>query len=147
MALDERDLIEKLRRIEALYSRPGTDGEREAAARARDRILSRLHESSPANTRTAPKPAADPEVEYRFSLADPWSQRLLHALLRHHGVVPYRRPGQRRTTIRARVPRRFVDEVLWPEFREFERELRDYFDECTERIIDQALRASTGARP
>jgi len=146
VAIDEQDLIEKLRRIEALYSRPGTAGERDAAARARDRILARLREASP-KIRTPREAAAEPAVEYRFSLADPWSQRLLHALLRHHGIVPYRRRGQRRTSITARVPRRFVDDVLWPEFREFERELRDYFDDCTERIIEQALRASAGARP
>lgn len=150
--MDEKDLIEKLRRIEALYSRPGTEGEREAAARARDRILSELRKSStsrtgmPPKTGVPPRPAPDPEVEYRFTLADPWSQRLLLALLRHHGVVPYRRPGQRRTTIRARVSRRFVDDVLWPEFREFERELREYFDRCTDRIIEQALRASSGEK-
>jgi hypothetical protein len=147
MATDERDLIEKLRRIEALYSRPGTDGEREAAARARDRILSRLKESRAPRTEAPPQSAIDPEIEYRFSLVDPWSRRLLMALLRHHGVVPYRRPGQRRTTIRARVSRRFVDQVLWPEFCEFEKELREYFDQCTDRIIEQALRSSTEKRP
>jgi hypothetical protein len=134
---DEQHLIEKLRRIEALFARPGTDGERIAAGRARDRILQRLRE-------TPAKPAAQEEIliEFRFSLADPWSQRLLNALLRHHGVSPYRRRGQRRNVITARMSRRFVDEVLWPQFREFERELRDYFDSSTERIIDQALASS-----
>lgn len=142
MATDERQLIEKLRRIEALFSRPGTEGERDAAARARDRILERLRDCAPPETFSRESTTREPAVEYRFSLADPWSQRLLYALLRHHGIAPYRRRGQRRNIITARVPRSFVDEVLWPQFREFERELRDYFDQCTQRIIDQALRAS-----
>jgi len=131
---EEGQLIEKLRRIEALFARPGTDGERDAAARARDRLLQRLGRSAP-----RVEVAEDPAVEYRFSLTDPWSQRLLHALLRHHGFATYRRRGQRRNTIRAKVPKRFVDEVLWPQFCEFERELREYFEGCTQRIIEQAL--------
>jgi len=43
--LDEARRIEKLRAIEALYVRPGTDGERTAAHDARERILARLRES------------------------------------------------------------------------------------------------------
>lgn len=141
---DEQNLIEKLRRIEALFSRPGTDGERDAAARARDRILQKLRESAP-HAAAREDPTMDPAVEYRFSLSDPWSQRLLLALLRHHGISPYRRRGQRRTTITARVSRRFVDDVLWPQFRGFERELREYFDRSTDRIIEQALRTAPAA--
>jgi hypothetical protein len=38
----EEQLVEKLRRIEALHARPGSDGERQAAARARERIEARL---------------------------------------------------------------------------------------------------------
>ena len=40
--MDERKLIEKLRRIEALYAGAATSGERVAAANARDRIRERL---------------------------------------------------------------------------------------------------------
>lgn len=134
MTQEERLLIEKLRRIEALFARPGTEGERDAAARARDRILERLGKAAPRTM--APE---DPPVEFRFSLNDPWSRRLLYALLQHHGYETFRRRGQRRSTIRAYVPKRFVHEVLWPQFREFERELREYFDGCTQRIIEQAL--------
>jgi hypothetical protein len=142
VAIDEQQLIEKLRRIEALFSRPGTDGERDAAARARDRILERLRDIAPHRGPSRQSAPREPEVEYRFSLADPWSQRLLYALLRHHGIAPYRRRGQRRHIVTVRATRTFIDDVLWPQFREFERELRDYFDECTDRIIDEALGAA-----
>jgi len=149
----EQQLIEKLRRIEALFSRPGTEGERVAAARARDRILEKLRQTAP--RRAAPgeplrrrpeeplrRPPEEPLVEHRFSLTDPWSRRLLLALLRHHDIAPYRRRGQHRNTITARAPKSFIDEVLWPQFREFERELREYFDQSADRIIAAALSAT-----
>ena len=136
MQTEEQSLIEKLRRIDALFSRPGTEGERVAAERARERILQRLAEV----------PRVEPEVEFRFKLVDPWSQRLLLALLRRHGIRTFRKRGQRRDSIMALARRSFVDEVLWPQFREFERELREYFDRSTERIIERALGASVHGR-
>ena len=39
---EERRLIEKLRKIEALFACPGSDGERLAAESARERIRQRL---------------------------------------------------------------------------------------------------------
>jgi hypothetical protein len=125
----EARLIEKLRRIEALFARPGTEGERDAAERARERILARLREVE----------REDPAVEFKFSLADQWSRRLFIALLRRYGITPYRIRGQRRTTIMARISKRFVDETLWPEFQALQATLQDYFDEFTSRIIGEAL--------
>ena len=68
----EQQLIAKLRKIEALFSRPGTEGERQAAETASARIRARLH--------TLEK--TEPIVEYRFSLADAWSRSLFIAVLR-----------------------------------------------------------------
>ena len=126
---DERRLIEKLLRIEALFARPGTEGEKAAAADAAGRIRARLKDLA----------QSDPPVEYRFSVADPWSRKLLHALLRRYGVGPYRYRSQRRTTVMARVSRRFVDETLWPEFLELDRTLRAYLSDVTERVIADAI--------
>src|SRR4051812_42615164 len=128
---EEERLVEKLRRIEALFARPGTEGERVAAERARERILGRLREAE----------QKDPAVEYRFSLSDPWSQRLLFALLRRYGITPYRYRGQRRTTIMARVSKTFVQETLWPEFEALHDTLLTYFNAFTTRVIAQALNA------
>ena len=127
--LEEERLVEKLRRIEALFARPGTEGERLAAERARERILARLQEAE----------REDPAVEYRFSLLDPWSRRLFLALLRRYGISPYRHKGQKRTTVMARVSQKFVRETLWPEFEALSATLQDYFDSFTTRIIAQAL--------
>jgi hypothetical protein len=128
---NEERLIEKLRRIEAVFARPGTDGERMAAERARERIIARLREVE----------REDRAVEYRFSLPDRWSRRLLIALLRRYGITPYRYHGQRRTTVMARVSERFVEETLFPEFEALQGTLREYFDEFTERVIGLALDA------
>ncbi len=130
---DEERLIEKLRRIEALFSRPGTDGERLAAEKARERIMARLAEFE----------RSDPAVEYRFRLGDEWSKRLFMALLRRYGIVPYRYYGQRRTTVMARVSHAFVDDTLWPEFESLQATLQEYFDEFTNRVIADALHGDT----
>ena len=127
--MDERQLLEKLALIEALHAGAATPGERDAAAAARDRIRARLRQLQ---TEEVP-------VEYSFKVADHWSYRLLVALLRRYHIRPYRYPRQRRTTIMAKVTRRFVDEVLWPEYTELSRVLRQYLAEVTERVIAMAL--------
>jgi len=129
MVMDEDRLIEKLRSIEALHAGARTPGERHAATCARERILSRLRE----------KERADPPVEYRFSLADAWTRRLFVSLLRRYGVEPYRYPRQRRTTVMARVPETFVDEVIWPQFEELSATLRQYLDDITDRVIQESF--------
>jgi hypothetical protein len=126
---DERRLVEKLQRIEALFARPGTEGERAAAAGAAERLRARLREVA----------REDPPVEFRFSMADAWSRRLLVALLRRYGIEPYRYRSQRRTTVMARVSRSFVDETLWPEFEELNRTLLQYLNEVTERVVARAI--------
>ena len=126
---DEAKLIEKLRLIEALFAGAATEGERQAAAEARERIRARLGRME----------REEPPIEHRFTLVDLWSRRLLVALLRRYGIEPYRYARQRRTTVMARAPRRFVDETLWPEFTELDRTLRAYLDEATERIIATAV--------
>lgn len=126
---DELRLIEKLRHIDALFSGATTDGEREAAGAARQRLQVRLQELA----------KDDPPIEHRFKLADQWSRRVFLALLRRYEIVPYRYPRQRRTTIMARVSRRFVNETLWPEFEELSAMLREHLSEVTTRVVSEVL--------
>ena len=63
------------------------------------------------------------------------------ALMRRYQIRPYRYRGQRYTTIMARVPARFVDETLWPEFQELDRTLASFLSEVTDRVIAQAVEA------
>ena len=127
--MDEARLIEKLRKIEALFSGAATDGEKVAAGRAKLRILERL----------ATWEREDPPVEYRFSMGDMWSRRVFVALLRRYGISPYRYRRQRYTTVMARVSSRFVDETLWPEFQELSETLQTYLSEVTERVVSQVI--------
>ena len=125
MFTQEQNLIDKLRKVEALHAGAASDGERDAAAHAMERIRERLHRLE----------AVDPPIEYRFTLQDAWSRKLFMALLRRYGINPYRYAGQRRTTVMARISKGFVDEILWPEFEELSHELRLYLDQVTERVI------------
>jgi len=125
----ETKLIEKLQLIEALFAGATTEGEKEAAASARDRIQDRLKASE----------QIDKSVEYKFTLADVWSRKLFLALLRRYGIRPYRLPRQRRTTVMARVPVSFVDEILWPQFKELSETLHEYLSEVTDRVIRDGI--------
>jgi hypothetical protein len=126
---DEAQLREKLRKIEALFSGAGTSGERLAAEAARERVRARLAELG----------KRDPAVEMHFSMADQWSRLLFLALSRRYGLVPYRYARQRRTTVMLRVPRGFVDQVLWPEFQALNKALVHYLNEVTLRVIREEV--------
>jgi hypothetical protein len=131
--MDEAQLIERLRRVENLYAGAATPGERDAAANALERMRRRLEELQ----------RSDPAVEYKFRLNHVWSRGLLLALLRRYGIRPYRYAGQRQTTVMVRVSRRFVEETLWPEFRELDQVLHGYLSEATARVIREALEADS----
>lgn len=127
--MDEEKLIKKLRSIEALFSGATTTGERVAADRARQRILDRLREME----------RVDPPVEYRFTMSDVWAKRVFLALCRRYGLEPYRYRGQRRTTVMLRVSRGFVDQTLWPEFKQLSETLRVYLAEVTDRVVAEVI--------
>ena len=131
--MNEADLLRKLRSIEALFSGAKTEGEREAADYARDRILQQLAETA----------QLDPPVEYKFTLSNHWSRSLMVALLRRYGVRPYRYRKQRHTTVMARVPVSFVENTLWPEFEAIDKVLQKHLDEVAERIITEAIHPET----
>lgn len=125
----EAQLREKLRKIEALFAGAGTSGERLAAEAALERIRSRLAELD----------RRDPAIEVQFSMPDQWSRRLFVALCRRYGLKPYRYRRQRLTTVVVRVPRGFLDQVLWPEFSELNQALRAYLEEVTLRVIREEV--------
>ena len=126
-------LFETLQKIEALHAGAATPGERDAAASARERIKAKL-ESIAAHERSE---------EYRFSMDNPWSQKILVALLRRYGIEPYRHSRQRRNTVMARVPRSFVEKTLMPEFEEMNRALFDHLERITDDIISQEISNDT----
>ena len=68
-------------------------------------------------------------------MPDQWSRHLFLALCRRYGLKPYRYPRQRRNTVMLRAPKGFIDQVLWPEFGELDRDLRAYLQDVTLRVI------------
>jgi len=125
-------LLERMRRVEALYSRTDVEGERTAAGNALEAILEQIRRYQ----------QADPAVEYKFTLSDPWSRRLFMALARRYKLEPFRYRGQRYTTVMLRVPRSFVERTLWPEFKQLSQLLQSHLDEVADQIIAQCLSSS-----
>lgn len=127
--MDEAKLIEKLKLIETLFAGAATDGERNAAETARERIKQRLEELQ----------EKDPPVEYRFSMSNMWSRKLFIALLRRYDIKPFRYYRQKYTTVMANVSKTFVDETLWPEFEELNKLLESYLNDITDKIISESI--------
>jgi len=129
----QSQLREKLRKIEAMFSGGATAGERGAAGAALERVRARLVELE----------RQEPSVELQFSIPDRWSWHLFIALCRRYRIEPYRYRRQRRTTIMVRAPRRFLEQVLWPEYRHLNAELQAYLHEVTLKVIGEEVYADT----
>jgi hypothetical protein len=129
----EKDIREKLAKLEALFARGATEGERAAAGAARDRFQARL--SLDAND------GGEPEIELQYSLPDVWSVRIFVALCRKHGIRPYRYPRQRRTTVMVRVRQASFERTVAEEFRTLHQELTAYFNETVEHLIADAMKS------
>ncbi len=104
-------------------------GSGRAAGSAQQRIRQRL----------AALTLTDPPVEYKFTFNNLWSRRLFVALLRRYELQPYRYYRQRYTTVMVKVTRSFVDQTLWPEFIELEKDLISQLDEAAEEIIAETI--------
>lgn len=127
--MDEATLREKLRKIEALHAGATSEGEKEATRLAAERIRARLAEE---RTR-------EPDEEFVYRLADPWTRKLFLALCRRYGLKPYRRVRQRYSTVQVMAPRSFQEMTLWPEFVALSAELKKHLAEVTERIVVEAI--------
>ena len=122
-------LIDTLLKVEALHAGAMTPGERGAAEAAIERIKKRLEQFV----------EADPPQEMQCTFSNHWSKQLFCALAKRYDLQPYRYYRQRHTTVMLRVPKRFLNEVLWPEFEGLNEVLRKYLDEMTAKIISEAI--------
>jgi hypothetical protein len=130
----EQELRVKLRKIAALFEGATTEGERDAAAAALNRVRAALSATE----------KTEPSVEFSFRLPDRWNRRLFLALCRRYGLRPYRYPRQRYSTVVVRAPKSFVNQTLWPEYLEIARALDEYLNEATERIIRDEVFGDAG---
>ncbi len=142
--MDDQQIRERLAKIKALFAGATTTGERQAAQAALERMQTRLDlgagtSASQSTSHSAPQPASEPAIEYRFSLTNPWSLRLFLALCRSKNLKPYRYPRMRRTSVCVRLTRTQVDRDLWPEFQEMNTVLSQYLSELADRIIADCI--------
>lgn len=128
---DEKKLIEKLIKIQALYEKAGTEGEKSAALAAMQRLTIQLKN-------TESKPAIE---AFKFTFDNPWSRKLFIALLRKHAITPYRKPRQKNTTVMAKMTAEFCDHVLWPEFVALNKEMSTWLNKAADEIIRQSVSA------
>ena len=131
--MTEEELIAKLEKVERLFAGATSDGERLAASLAQTRLKDRLKEFA----------EVEQAEEWKFSLNDEWSRKLFVALLRRYGIKPYRYKRQRHTTVTARAPASFVNEILWPEYSELSSVLTSYLNSITDRVINNHIHKNT----
>ena len=132
--MTEQQLRDRLRKISALFEGATTPGERSAAAAAIVRVRAAL----------AAMAKTEPPREVQFGLPDRWQRRLFAALCRRYGLEPYRYKRQRHTTVMVRAPKSFVEQTLWPEYRQLKEALDHYLNEATERIIREEVYRDAG---
>jgi len=133
----EDSLLETLRKIEALHAGTSFDGERDATKNAAERIRARIAELR----------GREKDAELRYSLTDPWKRQLFLALCRRYGLRPFRRHGQRASSIQVRAPRTFQLETLWPEYLALADGLHDHLAAVTERAVRAAIHEDVTEAP
>jgi len=116
----------KIKKIEALIAGGKSEGERQAAALAKNRILERFQEDVVANP-----------VEYTVPLGNPWKKKLFVALCNKHQLRTYRYKRQKYTTTMVRVNSNFLNNVLWPEFKKYSALLEEFVEEIVNDLISQ----------
>jgi len=126
----QEHIREKLEKLEALFARGATEGERVAAGAALDRLNSRLD-----------KGAQEEKIEFQYSLPDVWAVKIFVALCRKHGVHPYRYPRQRRTTVMVNVQKSVFEQTVMAEFEMLHAELVAYFKDTVDHLIADAMKS------
>lgn len=95
------DIADKIRKIEALIAGAKSEGERQAAEFAKQRLQDKM---------------ASQPIEYTVRVNSPWKKKLFLAICQKHGLRTYRYMRQKYTTTMVQASKAFMDSVLWPEF-------------------------------
>jgi hypothetical protein len=121
------NLLDRIRKIEALISGASTNGEKNAAKTAKERILKKYPELEIHRN----------PVEYRLSTNSEWNKKLLLAICRKYGVKPYRYHRQKYTTVMVNINEEFLTKVLWKEYQEYSELLNGLVEEITNDLISK----------
>ncbi len=125
--MTREELIEKIRKVESLFSGTDSAGEKRAAGDALERLKAQLGA------------VPEPEEEFKISMPDPWKRQLFMALCRRNGIQPFRYYRQRYSTVMLRASPSMVNRILWPQFEELSKLLHAYLDEATRDIITRGV--------
>ena len=120
------DFQAKIKKIEALIAGGKSEGERNAAELAKNRILERFKRE------VAIKP-----IEYTVPLGNYWKKKLFVALCSKYQLRTYRYKRQKHTTAMLRADPDFVNNVLWPEFKKYSALLEELVEEIITDLISQ----------
>ena len=120
------NLLDKIKKIEAIIASSKSDGEKQAAALAKSRLLERHEEEK------ASKP-----VEYTVPLGNHWRKKLFIALCQKYQIRPYRYKRQKYTTVMIRADSSLVENILTPEFNKYAAMLEELAEEILGDIISQ----------
>jgi hypothetical protein len=116
------DIADKIRKIEALIAGAKSDGERQAAEFAKQRLQEKI--------------TAQP-IEYTVRLHSRWEKKLFVAICSKHGLRTYRYMRQKHTTAMLRVAKPFMDLVLWPEYNKYASILHKLTEEISTDLISK----------
>ena len=116
------NIVERMNKIEALIERAGTEGERQSAILAKERLL---------------KHKSEEEIEYTIHTNDMWHKKLFNALCHKHDLKPYRYYRQKYTTVMVKINKTYLDETLWPEYLKFSELLQELVDDITLEVISK----------
>ena len=116
------DIADKIRKIEALIAGAKSNGERQAAEFAKQRLQEKI---------TAPP------MEYTVRLHSRWEKKLFVAICNKHGLHTYRYMRQKYTTAMVRVAKPFMDLVLWPEYSKYASILHKLTEEISTDLISK----------
>ncbi len=119
------DLQDKIKKIEALIASSKSDGEKQAAALAKSRLLERHHVE-------VSKP-----IEYTVPLGNLWKKKLFVALCNKHQIRTYRYKRQKYTTTMLRAYPSVVENILWPEFNRYSVMLEELVQEIVNDLISK----------
>lgn len=114
------DIADKIRKIEALIAGAKSDGERQAAEFAKQRLQEKI--------------TAQP-IEYTIRLHSRWEKKLFVAICKKHGLKTYRYARQKYTTAMIRAAEPFVNSVLWPEYKKYADILHKLIEEISIDLI------------
>ena len=121
------DILDKIKKIEALILGATTVGEKIAAISAKQRILDK-YPGIEINKQ---------QKEWALRTQDNWHKKLLIALCRKYEIKPYRYARQKYTTVMVKINEEFLNKVLWPEYLEYSKHLEQLMEEIANDLINK----------